>query len=194
MARSGMADLITELRGMCDAGTADFAIGTINYWSDDHLQAALDMHRTDVNHEYIQPTSTVNTSNQTVYVDFYTPFRNLESGTVTFIQDLTGAAVGTADYTVDYFNGKITFDNDTGGSVLHLTTRVYDLNLAAADIWKRKAANAAKMFDFSTDNHSIKRSQFMANCNAMAAQYASMAGIQTGDLVRTDIHDDAFNR
>lgn len=194
MARAGMSDLITELRGMCDAGTADFAIGTASYWSDDHLQSALDLHRMDVNHEYIEPTSTVNTSNQTVYKDFYTPFRNLESGTVTFIQDLNGAAVGTADYTIDYFNGKITFTNDTAGSVLHLTTRVYDLNMTAADIWRRKAANAAKMFDFSTDNHSVKRSQFMANCNAMAASFASQAGIQTADLVRTDLHHDVYER
>lgn len=193
MARAGMSDLIAELRGMCDAGTADYTVGTVSYWSDDHLQAALDMRRTDVIHEYIQPTSTVNTSNETVYVDFYTHFLNMESGTVTFIQDLNGAAVGTADYTIDYFTGKITFDNDTGGSVLHLTTRIYDMNLAASDVWKRKAANAAKMFDFSTDNHSIKRGQFMANCNAMAAQYASQAGIQTGDLVRTDLHHDAIN-
>ncbi len=188
MARTGMSDLITELRGMCDAGTADFAIGTVGYWSDDHLQNALDMRRTDINHEYIEPTPTVNSLNVTEYKEFYTPYRNLESGSLLYIQDANGAIVGTANYSVDYANGHITFVNDTAGSILHLTARSYDLNLAAADVWKRKAANATKMFDFTTDNHSIKRSQFMAACISMAATYESRAGIQTGDMIRTDIN------
>lgn len=192
MARTGMSDLITELRGMCDAGTADFAIGTISYWSDDHLQGVLDLRRTDINHEYIEPTSTVNSSNVVEYKEFYTPYRNLESGSLLYIQDANGAVVGTADYSVDYSNGHITFTNTTAGSILHLTARSYDLNMAAADVWKRKAANAAKMFDFSTDNHSVKRGQFMAACMSMAATFESRAGIQTGDMIRTDIN--AYSR
>lgn len=192
MARAGMSDLITELRGMTDAGTADYAIGTVNYWSDDHIQTVLDSHRTDINHYRIEATSTINSSNVTEYKDFYTPFTFLESGTITYIQEGTGAVVGTADYTVDYFNGKITFTNDTAGSILHLTTRSFDMNMAAADVWKRKASNAARMFDFSTDNHSVKRGTFMKNCMDMAAQFSAMAGIQTADLVRTDIN--AINR
>jgi len=45
-----MADLITELRGMAEAGTADYSIigsaGTTNYWDDGQLQNVLDVHRT----------------------------------------------------------------------------------------------------------------------------------------------------
>ena len=45
-----MSDLITELRGMAEAGTADFSIigtgGTASYWSDDHLQPQTPMIRT----------------------------------------------------------------------------------------------------------------------------------------------------
>ena len=45
-ARTGMADLITELRGFVEAGTADYSIvgsaGTTNYWDDTQLQNILE--------------------------------------------------------------------------------------------------------------------------------------------------------
>ena len=37
MARSGMSDLIAQVRGYANAGTADFTLGTVVYWSDDHI-------------------------------------------------------------------------------------------------------------------------------------------------------------
>ena len=37
MARTGMSNLIGELRTLAVAATADYTLGTVNYWSDDQL-------------------------------------------------------------------------------------------------------------------------------------------------------------
>ena len=46
--RSTMTDLVNELREMTSAGTADYTLGTITYWSDDDLQGDLDVNRFEV--------------------------------------------------------------------------------------------------------------------------------------------------
>jgi hypothetical protein len=71
-----------------------------------------------------------------------------------------------------------------------LTGRSYDIYAAAADIWRRKAAHyASSSFDFSTDNHSIKRSQVYKHCLEMAEHYESMSSdaIEFTDLFRGDL-------
>ena len=45
--RAGMGDLVTELRGLTATGYEDYKVAGIYYWSDKHLQDALDRHRTD---------------------------------------------------------------------------------------------------------------------------------------------------
>jgi hypothetical protein len=46
---------------------------------------------------------------------------------------------------------------------------------AAADIWRVKANHAASGFDFSTDNHNIRRSQLYTQYMAQAAYYDNMS-------------------
>ena len=53
-----MASLITELRGMANAGTADYTLGTATYWDGDQVQRVLDRNRMDVYRE--QLTKVVN--------------------------------------------------------------------------------------------------------------------------------------
>jgi len=48
----------------------------------------------------------------------------------------------------------------------------YDLNAAAAEGWRWKAAKVAGEFDFNTDQQSFTRSDKHAQCLAMAAHYA----------------------
>jgi hypothetical protein len=50
-----MTELIATLRGLTNAGTADYTIGTVNFWSDDELQRVLDRHRRDFFHEDVVP-------------------------------------------------------------------------------------------------------------------------------------------
>ena len=110
---------------------------------------------------------------------------NLESGTAVFtVQQYNG---GTAPaYTADYNTGVITFTADTEGTAYMLTARSYDVNAAAAEVWRNKAANAAKYFDFSTDNHSVKKSQFRVACYANGG---SLRKSEYDAIVRRYHHD-----
>ena len=175
-ARTGMDTLILTLRGMVSAGTADYTIAGVSYWSDDQLQTALDRHRLDFYQAELANVPQVESGNVTTYKVYRAPYRNLEGGTAYFkLVTLLGAEAGTADYTADYSNGVVTFTADQAGTAWYLTGRAYDLNATAADVWRMKAAQAAAAFDFSTDNHSLKRSQLSVQALQMAEYYEKQA-------------------
>ena len=46
--RDTMAELIADLRALTDAGTSDYTVGGVSYWSDQQLQDALDGRRQGV--------------------------------------------------------------------------------------------------------------------------------------------------
>ena len=171
-ARDGMTDLIASLRGMTNAGTADYTIGSTAYWSDDQLQAKLDAHRMDFYVAELYQITAIESA-VVVYKTYRAPYRNLEGGTVNFLLvDFQGTPAGTADYTADYVAGIVAFDADQAGKSWYLTGRSYDIYAAAADVWRMKAAHASETsFDFSTDNHSVKGSNVPAQCLKMADYY-----------------------
>ena len=89
-------------------------------------------------------------------------------------------------WTADYQRGVITFNNDTLGSSMFLTGRSYDLNAAAADVWRYKAANAAKMYSFSAGGQTFQRNQFWTNCIQMAQYYEGLAQPNMISMYRGD--------
>jgi len=191
MARTGMTTLIDTVRGMTDAGTADYTAGTVTYWADDEVQRVMDRHRTEVIRSEMQPVQTYN--NGTVeYKTYYGEYGNLEETTggtsVFYLQNAAGTTLGTALYTMDYAAGIASFADDTTGSSVMMYGWTYDLDAAAADMWRMKAANAAALYDFSTDNHSMKRSQYMKHCREMAEYYASQGGAQVVQMYREDMN------
>ena len=193
MARTTMAELIDVLRGMTQAGTADYTLGTATYWDADQMQRVLDRYRLEVLREQLAPTEYYAAGGTIQYYDYYSQWGNYEQtsgGTAIFIvENATGTDAGTATWSADYLNGKVTFVSDTGGSAYYLTGRSYDLNRAASDIWRQKASYYANTFDFSTDNHSIKRSDIYKHCLQMADYYASLsdAGQAVTLMTRSDI-------
>lgn len=173
MARSTLANLITTLRGMADAGTADYTVAGATYWTDDQLEEILDRHETIINYEVMTARATRGAGTVS-YTEYWTRFRHWEDGPT--IQDAGGATMGTADYSFDPNRGRLTFVANTGGAARFITGTVYDVNLAAAEVWRKKAAYYAKAYDVSTDNHSLKRSQLAAQCLQMARAYESAGG------------------
>jgi len=178
-ARDGMTNMIQTLRGMTNAGTADYSIGATAYWSDDQLQAVLDTHRLDFYGHELESISATE-SGLVVYKTFRAPYRNLESGTPFVLVDGLGTAAGTADYTADYVNGIVTFAANQEAKSWYLTARAYDIYAAAAEVWRMKAAHAAETsFDFSTDNHSVKGSNVPMQCLKMADYYERQSMISS---------------
>jgi outer membrane protein assembly factor BamB len=170
MARTGMSALIADLRQRAEAGTADYTIHATTYWSDDTLQAFLDRNRRDVFREplTVQP---VYDGGTLVYRDYYWKREHVEQadgGTVWRVETSAGALGGTADYTPNYDARHLYFAADQGGTVYYLTYRAYDLDAAEAEVWERKAAHVAALYDVSTDNHDLKRSQLVKHYREMA--------------------------
>ena len=102
------------------------------------------------------------------------------------VRDSAGGSVSAANYSVNYQAKKVTFSADTQGSALYLDARSYNVNAAAADIWRQKASIAAVNVDWKSDNHQVSASQEAANCLRMADYYDQQAGSRYGRFVRAD--------
>ncbi len=194
MARSGMTDLITELRGLTEAAPFEYEVATVNYWSDDQLQNILDARRMDIVFEQLSMYPVQIAGGSISYLDYRSSYKNLETTTggtaILYLQDSTGATIGTANYTPDYRRGQFQFSANQAGSVYYLTGRSYDLNAAAAEVWRRKAAHyAPTAFNFSTDNHSISREQIYLHCREMADAFENQGAqaVETIQMFRSDV-------
>lgn len=154
-----MTWLITQVRTLTAAGTAEYQVGTANYWDDDQVQQVLDRHRVDIFRERLDAQPTYAGAGSVAYTIHYSGFGNLEAGTALFIEDSVGTKRGTATYSVDHQVGRIEFTADQAGTALYLTARSYDPFGAAAEVLESWAANEARCFDFATDGQSFQASQ-----------------------------------
>jgi len=187
-ARSGMSNLIAQLRGMTNAGTVDYSIAGVTYWEDERLQEIMDRYRIDITREQLYSVQKTVGGGSVEYYEYkssYGWYEETTGGTAIFIIE---AADGTdqTGYTVDYNRGDVTFASDTSGSVYYLTGRSYSMKSAAADVWRQKAAHASASFDFSTDNHSVKRGQVVQHCLDMADMYGGQGKPDIVTLYRSD--------
>jgi len=196
--RATMIELVRTLRGMTDAGTADYTIAGFEYWTDDHLLNIMDRYRVEVYREQLLPIERYAGSGTIAYYVHKSEYRNFEQttgGTAIFwLETSDGTDVGTASYSMDYLNGNATFSTDTSGTTYYLTGRSYDLNRAAADVWKQKASHYAGMFSFSTDNHRVDKGALIKNAMQMASIYDGMAGPTTCTMYRSDVDASAIDR
>lgn len=184
MARTGMANPILKLRQLANAGTADYALAGVTFWSDDQLQTILDQHREDIFSQQLESVSTVSGGTSYSY-DYYSTPGDYEEGTPFFqVTDSQGNAVTPV---VNYGIGHMSFGTvSQGGTVYYLTGRSFDINAAAAHVWKSKASHVADAYDFSVDGHSMNRSQLSKQYMEMAKLYSSQAKVQSVQMVRGD--------
>jgi len=187
--RAGMVDLVQKVREMTDTGVNDYKVGGVPYWGDKHLQDYLDKYRYDFLEEDLYAVQQYR-NGTTYYNEYRSAYGNLEgtaSGTAVFKLDNAGGTnIPGTMFALDAQRGVVTFSNDTLGSSMILTARTYDLNAAAADIWRSKAANAAKMYSFSAGGQSFQRNQYMQNCIYMAQYYEGQAGPTIINIFRGD--------
>ena len=183
MARSGMQTLIDTVRGYANAATDEWTSETdsslVEYWSDAEIERVLDRHKTEVFREPLERLTARR---------YATGTTNIEGGSAFEVEDGNGAAV--AGFTVDLARGVVSFAADQSDSIrLFWSGYAYDLYAAAADIWRMKAAHVANLVDFSTDGHSIKRSQQAVQYLSMALHYQQRSGdsLMTAKIVRDDL-------
>lgn len=188
-----MNSAISQLRQMCQAGTADYTVAGTTFWTDDQIQGILDAYRSD-----FKETLTIKASyagaGTTEYRNYYFytsegyAVEEATSGSDAWrVETTNGAEIGTANYTANYSAGHLLFSADQGGSVYVLRGRRYDVFRAAAQLCKRKAASYAADFDIQSDNHDLKRSQRVKHFTDLAKQYESLAPATMARLIRTDV-------
>lgn len=191
MARSGLVTLRDELRLMCEAGSADYTVGSIAYWSEAALDVVLDRHRLDVLRERLTPIEKYVGGGTVEYHDYYSafgPYEETTGGTAVFIiQDSIGNTQATTGYTMDYQRGLLSFTADTLGSVMLLTGRSYDMNGAAADLWRSKASHCAMGFSFSADGANLQRAQLHEHCVERAKFYEARIGMGGNAAMVVDV-------
>ena len=191
--RETMNDIIDALRGMTNAGTADYTIAGRAYWTDDQLEDVLDRNRVDMNRVIMTGIKSVSFDNDPEWRRYNAPqgwLEKTDGGTAIFFLQLAGGSVvPLSEYTPDYQRGIVEFTDDRGGQTIYLTARSYDVYAAAADVWEQKAAQAAGMIDFSTLNHSVKRGHVSQAYQRMAAKYRAMSntGSSSAQAVRSDL-------
>ena len=182
--RATMFGLIDELRGMTDTSPADFTVGAITYWSDQQLQDILDKQLTVEDYSIMQPFPTRNGS-ITEYKTYLT--NQLYWEKLPDVRDAYGSIVGTAQYTFEPVAGYFDFTANQWGSSRFISGYHYNMNAAAAEVWRKKMGQAAKMYDFSpTRGETLSRSQFMAQCKQMWQYYAGLGGPNVIQIYRED--------
>lgn len=184
--RSGMANLIQRTRNLANVGLSEWTLGTETYWSDDHVEATLDLHRV----EYVETVAPIgeNVAGTTEYHKYKLSFGNLEeaeSGTANWsVRDSAGTLQGTANYSKNYEAGLITFTATTLGTIMTFRYNAYDLYAAAADIWRTRAANVSLYYDIKEGEHSLSRSQMFKHCIQQATLMEAKTGIAGNKMTR----------
>ena len=187
-ARTTMSDLIQKLRVYTNAGANDFTVNTTTYWSDEQLQDELDKTQKKVNYQTMQAIPTYGVGGTATYTRYQTGLADWEKSPIIQNEGGTTLTAGTAtgNYAFDDNIGVVTFVDDTEGFTRYITGYVYNVEMAAAKVWEQKGALYATQFDFSTDNHSVKKSQVLVQCRDMARYYQSRAGVIQVEMVRSD--------
>lgn len=192
MARAGMRTLITRLRRMCEAGTADYSVADETYWPDDMLQEELDNVRT---FHIERPLTAVPQfiDNEYRYHVYQLPGDVLWvegplSGTANFrISNFGGTAIGTANFTFREQDRQVVFTADQEGSAYYWTGYSYDLNRTASEVWSQKASHSWSAIDFSADAQKFTRSALFKHAEFMATKYRNMRGLQVVSVDRSDM-------
>jgi hypothetical protein len=186
MARSGMTNLIARVRALTGAGTAEYAAGTVTYWTDDHLQSILDANAgLLIDSPLVWFPQTFNGGSQQ-WLLAQSPYRDFEEAAGTandsryVIRDAAGSIIGTAAYTPDYRMGRVTFGTSQGGTAYYLTAYTYDVHRAAADVWEERLAHFQDWYNFSADNQKFERKDVFDHAMKMLAYHRGRAG---GNLV-----------
>lgn len=191
MARLGMENIIIRLRRMGEAGTADYTLADETYWSDEHLQDELDVEKSIAVELSLTPIPQF-VDGTTIYKLYSmppgaVPFEQPEGGATVFkLTDSLGAAINTALFSVDEWNGLITFDADQEGSARYWTGYHYDITKTVSTIWNAKAGHAWTAIDFSADGQRFTRSVLHKHAVEMRDYYNNSKGLQVVALQRAD--------
>lgn len=186
MARTGMASLILELRGLTDAEAGQTIVDGIPYWSDDQLQDILDNNSSAID-DVLLVRVPVKVNGTLVYTRYDFPTAISRWIDTEFdVVDIQGVVVSTDDYTYNAAYRRIEFDVDTGGISYYLRGREFNMSASAGEVWLKKAGHRAALVEWKAGAQSIKEDQEWQHCMKMYQQVSSQGGIKNVRLRRVD--------
>ena len=85
-ARTGMTEIISDLRVLTEAGASDWILGNITLWDDAQLQNILDKHREDFVFQPLEAKPVYGTGGTVIYKEYEVEeYENLEQTTGSLI-------------------------------------------------------------------------------------------------------------
>lgn len=180
-----MSQIVDELRRMCAVEKDQYTVAGTAYWSDAHLQAALDRH---VSERFLQGpvhrVMTLDESNRWVVLNGEVAVSGSLDVETAYITDSTGAK---AEGATIHSDGRIDFAEDQIRFYLYLTGLAYDLNAAAADVLTDWAAAVKEGYDVTVDGQQMSRSQRHRQLLEQARTFRSQAVAGPVQLRRADL-------
>jgi len=176
MARTTMADLITQLRLLIfDTEGGD------QIFDDDELQGYLDNHQTEVRYLEMQPATTIRPGGSIEYFEYHANQPNWEGSAIV----VNGSWGTLTPSSTDERRGVYSFSSSQEPPV-YITGYYYDIYSAAIDALQGWMAREKLNFDFSADGASFRRSQKTSQIEQLIRQYQTMAQPVMANLIRTD--------
>jgi len=174
-ARSSMAGIILDLRGLTDATLGETTVNGIDYWDDEQLQAILDNYRIDALDTPLLPAGQL-INGTTVYLRYYFPDElssTLEDGFT--LRDSNGTQVVSWSYVPG--TRYVLFASDQLANTITLTGNSYNLRKAAARVWLTKASQRSQLIDWKAGGQSMSEDQEYQHCMLKFQEFAGAEGV-----------------
>lgn len=159
--RTGMVGLVAYLRQFGNVGTSEVWDG-VTYWTDEQLQDILDTHH-DIQIVELNQVNSDGTK--------YKLSRNLSIETDTFVLlDINSTEL---DDVVTYteLQGVFTFDTAPTYERIFVECDTYNVTMALADLWERKAQHRQHYVDTKAGAQQMKLKQEYEHCLQMSQIY-----------------------
>lgn len=161
--------LIRQLRQLVGAGTAEYTINAVAYWTDEQLEAALDANRLRHDLARVDPVWDIDETGQHVVLRGHVLAAGVfEPGQFGALKTREGVLLD--GWTVDD-RGLVEYGQDLAAQVVYWTGWTYDLHAAAASVLDSWAAAVKLHYDVSTDGQAMSRSQKLKHLTELAKDH-----------------------
>lgn len=188
-----MQAILTELRSMTGAGTAQYESGGTTYWTNAQIEAKLAQRVSGLLVQYpVTLIPSLSSEGSLVFLNGTVHIAGtLDVETAGLVTFWGGQIPGTAAIEP---NGIITFTESQVASMPLLSGTVYDLYGAAADVLTDWASAVKLGYDLTTDGQKLSRSQRHEQLLEQADAYRKRSVIGTVQMRRGDVKADNRSR
>lgn len=188
-----MQAILTELRSMTGAGSAQYESGGTTYWTDQQLEAKLAQRISGYLVQYpITLIPSLSVDGGLVFLAGSVHIAGtLDVETAALVTFWGGQIPGSATVTP---NGFVTFTESQVASMPLMSGTVYDLYGTAADVLTDWASAVKLGYDLTTDGQTLTRSQRHEQMLEQADAYRKRAVIGSVRMQRGDVKADNRSR